>query len=144
VNAVGASEYEVREGLFYSKEHEWLKVEKGQVRVGITDYAQDKLGDVVYVELPVVGRKVKQIGEPKNRDMELGAVESVKAVSTVYSPISGTVKEVNSTLQERPEIINTSPYDEGWICVVVPEDLDKEIKTLMDAKAYSEYLKNLG
>jgi glycine cleavage system H protein len=76
--------------------------------------------------------------------MELGAVESVKAVSTVYSPISGTVKEVNSTLQERPEIINTSPYDEGWICVVVPENLDKELKTLMDAKAYSEYLKNLG
>ncbi|MGQ9787981.1 MAG: glycine cleavage system protein GcvH [Candidatus Hadarchaeaceae archaeon] len=137
------SEHEVREGLYYSKEHEWLKVENGHVRVGITDYAQDKLGDVVYVELPVVGRQAKQIGEPKSRDMELGAVESVKAVSTIYSPISGAVKETNAALQERPELINTSPYDEGWICTIVPNALDEELKLLMDAKAYSEYLKKL-
>ncbi|MEM3420738.1 MAG: glycine cleavage system protein GcvH [Candidatus Hadarchaeum sp.] len=137
------SEHEVREGLYYSKEHEWLKVENGQVRVGVSDYAQDKLGDVVYVELPVVGRQVKQIGEPKSRDMELGAVESVKAVSTVYAPISGKVKEVNTVLQERPELINTSPYDEGWICTIVPSALNEELKLLMDAKAYSEYLKKL-
>ncbi|MGC8817158.1 MAG: glycine cleavage system protein GcvH [Candidatus Hadarchaeum sp.] len=140
---MATSEYEVREGFFYSKEHEWVKVENGQVRVGITDYAQDNLGDVVYVELPVVGRRVKQIGEPKSRDMELGAVESVKAVSTVYSPISGEVKEVNKALQERPELVNTSPYDEGWICTIAPSALDKELKLLMDAKAYSEYLKKL-
>ena len=113
------------------------------MRVGITDYAQSKLGDVVYVEFPTVGRHVKQFKEPKSRDMELGAVESVKAVSTIYSPVSGTVKEVNNSLQERPEIINNSPYDEGWICVISSDNLKEELKTLMDAKAYSEYSKKL-
>jgi len=140
---VKESGYEVREGLYYTREHEWVRIEGELVRVGVTEYAQDRLGDVVYVELPVIGRRVKQLTEPKSRDMELGAVESVKAVSTVYSPISGTVKEVNTSLQERPEIINTSPYDEGWICVISPDDLKKELKALMDAKAYSEYLKKI-
>ena len=135
------SEHEVREGLYYAREHEWVKVEGELARVGITDYAQSKLGDVVYVEFPAVGKHVKQFKEPKSRDMELGAVESVKAVSAVYSPVSGIVKEVNTSLQERPEIINTSPYDEGWICVIRSENLKEELKALMDAKAYSEYLK---
>ncbi|MFH1821971.1 MAG: glycine cleavage system protein GcvH [Methanobacteriota archaeon] len=137
------SEHEVREGFYYAREHEWVKVEGELVRVGITDYAQSKLGDVVYVEFPPVGKHVKQFKEPRSRDMELGAVESVKAVSTIYNPISGTVKEVNASIQERPEIINNSPYDKGWICVISPENLKEELKSLMDAKAYSEYLKKL-
>jgi glycine cleavage system H protein len=137
-----ASESEIREGLHYSREHEWVKLEGELARVGITDYAQSKLGDVVYIEFPAVGKHVKQFKEPKNRDMDLGAVESVKAVSTVYSPVSGVVKEVNTSLQERPEIINTSSYDEGWICVI-KMDNKEELKALMDAKAYSEYLKKL-
>jgi glycine cleavage system H protein len=138
-----ADEYEIREGPHYTREHEWVKVEGDLARVGITDYAQSKLGDIVYVELPAVGRHVKQYKDPKTRDMELGAVESVKAVSEVYSPVAGTVKEVNALLQERPEVINDSPYDQGWICIISPSNLKEELKALMDAKAYSEFTKKL-
>jgi glycine cleavage system H protein len=136
-------EYEVPEGLYYSREHEWAKLEDKLVRVGVTDYAQRKLGDVVYVELPEVGKQVKQATEPKTKEMELGAVESIKAVSAVYSPLSGEVKETNSALPDRPELVNTSPYGEGWICVLEPSALEAELKNLMDAKGYTEYLKTL-
>ena len=138
-----AHKHEVREGFYYSREHEWVKVEANLARVGVSVYAQGKLGDVVYVELPEVGKHLKQLAEPKTKDMELGAVESIKAVSAVYSPVSGQVKEVNNVLQERPELVNTSPQDEGWICVIVPSNLQKDLKGLMDARAYSEYLKTL-
>ena len=138
-----AGNYDVPEGLYYSSEHEWVKLEGKLARVGVTDYAQGKLGDVVYVELPEVDKQVKRVTEPKTKEMELGAVESIKAVSAVYSPLSGTVKEINAALQERPELINTSPYDEGWICVLDANALEAELKQLMDAKAYAEYLKKL-
>ncbi len=131
------------EGLYYSREHEWVKLDGKLARVGVTDYAQGKLGDVVYVELPEVDKHVKRVTEPKTKEMELGVVESIKAVSAVYSPLSGAVKEINATLQERPELINTSPYNEGWICVLEPSALEAELKQLMDAKAYAEYLKKL-
>lgn len=140
---VRAGNYEIPEGLYYSREHEWVKLEGKLARVGVTDYAQSKLGDVVYVELPEVGKEVKQLAEPKGKGMELGAAESIKAVSALYSPLSGTVKEVNSSLQERPELVNTSPYGEGWICVLQPSVLDAELKRLMDAKVYAEYIKKL-
>lgn len=136
--------YDVRDGLNYSREHEWVKVEGNLVRVGITDYAQRKLGDIVYAEMPEVGKQVKQIAEKKTREMELGALESIKAVSAVYSPISGTVKDVNKALQERPELVNTSPYNEGWICMIDPSTLNAELGNLMDAKEYSDYLEKLG
>ncbi len=135
--------YDAPEGLYYSREHEWVKLDGKLARVGVTDYAQGKLGDVVYVELPEVDKQVKRVTEPKTKEMELGVVESIKAVSAVYSPLSGTVKEINATLQERPELINTSPYNEGWICVLEPSALEAELKQLMDAKAYAEYLKKL-
>ncbi len=138
---VKVGNYDVPEGLYYSREHEWVKLEGKLARVGATDYAQSKLGDVVYVELPEVGKQVKQATEPKTKEMELGAVESIKAVSAVYSPLSGAVKETNAALQERPELINTSPYNEGWICVLEPSALETELKNLMDAKAYVEFLK---
>jgi glycine cleavage system H protein len=138
-----AGNYNVPEGLYYSREHEWVKLEGKLARVGVTDYAQSKLGDVVYVELPEVGKQVKQTTELKTKEMELGTVESIKAVSAVYSPLSGVVKEVNTALQERPELVNTSPYNEGWICVLEPSALEAELKQLMDAKAYAEYLKGL-
>ncbi len=140
---VKAGDYDVPEGLYYGREHEWVKLEGKLARVGVTDYAQSKLGDVVYVELPEVGKQVKQATEPKTKEMELGAVESIKAVSAVYSPLSGAVKETNAALQERPELINTSPYNEGWICVLEPSALEAELKNLMDAKAYVEFLKKL-
>ncbi len=140
---VRAGNYEIPEDLYYSRDHEWVKLEGKLARVGITDYAQNKLGDVVYVELPEAGKGVKQLAEPKGREMELGAAESIKAVSALYSPLSGTIKEVNSALQERPELINTSPYGEGWICVLQPSAIEAELKHLMDAKAYAEYLKKI-
>lgn len=140
---VKAGNYDVPDGLYYSREHEWVKLDGKLARVGVTDYAQNKLGDVVYVELPEVGKQVKQVTEQKTKEMELGAVESIKAVSAVYSPLSGTIKETNAALQERPELINTSPYNEGWICVLDASALEAELKQLIDAKAYAEYLKKL-
>lgn len=134
---------EVKEGLYYTKEHEWVKVEGNLARVGVTDYAQKQLGDVVYVELPAEGKVVQQVKDAKRKEMELGALESIKAVSAVYSPLSGKVKEVNKALQDKPELINTSPYGEGWICVIEPSNLEAELKSLMDANKYAEYIKNL-
>jgi glycine cleavage system H protein len=139
---MGADDYKAPEGLHYSKEHEWVKVEGKLARVGVTDYAQDQLGDVVYVELPEVDKEVKQVTEEKTKEMELGAVESIKAVSAVYSPLSGKVKEVNRELEDRPELVNSSPYEQGWICVLEPSDLEAELKGLMDAKTYMKFLKS--
>jgi glycine cleavage system H protein len=137
-------DYKVPEGLYYTREHEWVKLEGKLARIGITDYAQSSLGDVVYVEMPEVGRVVKQLAEPKSVDMELGAVESIKAVSALYSPLSGTVKKVNQALRERPELVNTSPYGDGWICMLEPSSPEAELKNLMDARAYAELLKKIG
>ena len=113
--------------LRYSKEHEWAKVEGRRVRVGITPFAADRLSDVVYVELPKNGADVTFM-------QPFGVVESVKAVSDLYSPVSGKVVEVNEALRDRPESINTDPYG-AWMIVVEPRDLG-ELKQLMDADAY--------
>lgn len=115
--------------LRYSKEHEWAKVEGKRVRVGITKFAADKLSDVVYVELPQVGSSVSFM-------QTFGVVESVKAVSDLYAPVSGKVVEINQGLAEKPEVINTDPYGQAWMIVVEPKDL-KELDQLMDATAYA-------
>ncbi|MCS7385680.1 MAG: glycine cleavage system protein GcvH [Candidatus Methanomethylicota archaeon] len=128
------NDYEVREELYYTKEHEWAKIEGELVRIGITDYAQKQLRDIVYVELPEVGKKISKMGV-------LGTVESVKAVSEVYSPLSGEVVEVNEELENSPELINQDPYGEGWIAVLKPSNLEEELKDLMKADEYAEYLK---
>jgi len=112
----------------YTKEHEWVKVEGDRGRVGITDYAQNQLGDVVYLELPEVGRKLKP-GET------FGTVESVKAVSELFAPVAGEVVEVNSALVSNPEAINTDPHGQAWMIVVRLQD-PKAAGSLMDAKAY--------
>lgn len=117
--------------LHYSAEHEWVKVENGIATVGITDYAQDSLGDVVFVELPTVGRTLIE-GEA------FGVVESVKAVSDIYSPVSGEVVEINEVLESTPETINTAPYVGGWLLKLrVTGTLDTT--KLMDAHAYGEF-----
>lgn len=123
---------EFPEGLKYSKEHEWVLVEGSNATIGITEYAQEELGDVVYVELPEVGEKVV-------KDDPFGAVESVKAVSDVYAPVSGTVIEVNDVLPENPETINDDPYGDGWMIRVELADKD-DLKDLMDADEYAEYV----
>jgi len=136
-------EHEVPDGLYYTKDHEWVKLEGNLARIGVTDYAQKQLGDVVYVELPEIGKVVKRAEESKAKEMELGAVESIKAVSAIYSPLSGTVKETNQVLQDRPELINTSPYEEGWVCVLEPSNLEAERESLLSPDAYVVFLKTL-
>ncbi len=115
--------------LRYSKEHEWARTEGNRVRVGITKFAADRLSDVVYVELPQVGAEVSFM-------QPFGVVESVKAVSDLYAPVSGRVAEINRALVEKPELINTDPYGEAWMIVVEPRDL-AELDRLMDAAAYA-------
>ncbi len=116
----------------YTKEHEWAKAEGGRARVGITDHAQSELGDIVYVELPAVGRTVKQ-GE------SFATVESVKAVSDVYTPVSGEVVEVNRQLESQPELLNKSPHDQGWLALIEMAD-PRELEELMTAEEYERFL----
>ncbi len=116
--------------LRYSSEHEWARLEDvGSVEVGITHYAQDTLGDVVFVELPEVGSEVGQFDK-------FGEIESVKAVSDLYSPVSGTVTEVNDKLEQSPELVNADPYGEGWMMKVALDD-PSELESLMDSETYT-------
>jgi len=128
------ADYEIPAGLRYSKEDEWARAENGRVTIGITDYAQGQLGDIVFVELPEVGRSVEK-GEP------FGVIESVKAVSDLYAPISGEIVEVNGDLSERPEVVNEDCYGDGWMIAIVPED-DAELGALLDADAYAEHVRS--
>ena len=114
--------------LRYSTDHEWARVEEGRVRIGITDYAQDALGDVVFVELPTVGTQVE-------RGASFSEVESTKSVSEIYAPLSGTIAEVNADLTDSPERLNDDPYGEGWICVIEPTD-PTQLDELLDAEGY--------
>ncbi|HEY3249400.1 MAG TPA: glycine cleavage system protein GcvH [bacterium] len=116
------------ENLRYSAEHEWARVEDGRIRVGITKFAADRLSDVVFIELPAVGAAVTYL-EP------FGVIESVKAVSDLYAPVSGRVVEVNAALTDSPEVINSDPYGLGWMIVVEPEDAG-ELEKLMDVTQY--------
>ena len=121
-------EGEVREGLKYTETHEWLKIKGNTAVIGITDHAQNELTDIVYVELPEIGKEIKK-GE------ELCVVESVKSVSEIYSPVSGRVVTVNKKLEDSPEIINESPYDDGWLVELEIKD-KSEIDDLLDAESY--------
>ena len=123
---------EFPEGLKYSKEHEWVLVEGTSATIGITEYAQEELGDIVFVELPEVGEKIV-------KDDPFGAVESVKAVSDIYAPVSGEVLETNEILPDNPETINDDPYGDGWMVRVELSDID-DLKDLMDADEYAEYV----
>ena len=122
--------------LRYTREHEWARVEGKRARVGITHYAQDQLGDVVFVELPKVGARVAQM-------KAFGVVESVKAVSDLFAPISGVVVEVNEELTKQPERVNRDPYGTGWL-VVVEMASPAEAERLMTAPQYEEFLKTAG
>ena len=120
----------IPEHLRYSSDHEWALVEGDTVRIGITDYAQDALGDVVYVELPQVGDRIGQ-GEP------FGEVESTKSVSELFAPVSGVVTEVNDELAGAPQRLNEDPYGDGWICTVTFDDA-AELDSLLDADGYRD------
>jgi len=116
------------EDLRYSTDHEWARLEDGKVRVGITDYAQDTLGDVVFVQLPETGARVEAGGT-------FGEVESTKSVSDLYAPVAGTIREVNADLADAPNRLNEDPYGEGWICVIEPDD-PSQLDALLDADGY--------
>ena len=133
---MGSSNFSIPEDLLYTKEHEWTKEMGGVARVGITDYAAKTLNDVVYVTLPKVGEKVQQL-------KVMGTVESIKAVSELYSPLSGTVRKVNDELAMHPELVNKSPYGEGWIIDIEPDDLSSERAKLLAPKEYAEHLASL-
>ncbi|MGH2597147.1 MAG: glycine cleavage system protein GcvH [Actinomycetota bacterium] len=120
----------------YTKEHEWARAENGRVRVGITDYAQDALGDVVYVDLPEIGSAVAAA-------QAFGEVESTKSVSDVFSPIDGTVVERNPLLEDRPELVNEHPYGDGWLVLVDPAD-PAAVEALWDAAAYRAFVEGDG
>jgi glycine cleavage system H protein len=119
--------------LGYVDSHEWVRTEDGRARIGVTDYAQDQLGDVVYVELPALGKSIA-------KGAAFGSVESVKAVSELYMPIGGKVVEINAALENSPELVNTGPYDQGWMIVVEPSQ-SEELKGLLSVQAYRDKLK---
>jgi glycine cleavage system H protein len=123
---------EFPEDLRYSREHEWARSENGRVRVGITDFAQDALGDVVYVDLPEPGTQVSA-GQP------FGEVESTKSVSDVYAPVSGTVVERNGALEDKPELVNEQPYGDGWLVAIEPSE-PADLEQLLDSGAYEEHV----
>lgn len=125
--------YQIPDDLLYTKEHEWARATGRVVRVGVTDYAAKTLNDVVYVTGPKIGDKVSQF-------KTMGTVESIKAVSELYSPVSGEVSRVNEALDNHPELINKSPYGEGWIIEVTNSDFSSESKQLLDANAYATHL----
>jgi glycine cleavage system H protein len=120
------------EDLKYTREHEWARQRGSRVVVGVTDFAQDQLGDVVYVELPAIGDEVK-------RGESFGVVESTKAVSELFAPVSGKVVEVNDPLVEAPETVNEDPYEEGWMIAIEPTD-PNELNDLLDQKAYRAFV----
>jgi glycine cleavage system H protein len=132
---VKVDNYEVPEGLYYSKDFEWIKIEGENVRMGITDYAQKQLREIVYAELPEAGTEIQQ-NEP------YGTLESVKAVSDLVAAISGTIEEVNSEVQSKPEILNEDPYVKGWLLVIKPASLQAELANLMDFDKAVEWHKN--
>jgi len=130
-----AEEYEVPDGLLYTRDHEWIKVEGNVITIGVTDYGQKKLREVVYVELPTIGQRVEE-GEA------IATLESVKASAEVYTPASGKVIEVNSKLVDSPELVNDDPYGDGWIAKIELEE-ERGFEDLMEPDEYRKYLEDL-
>ena len=129
------SQLNLPENVRFAEDHEWARKEGSAIRVGIDDYAQDQLGDVVFVELP-------QVGDKFAKGDAFGSVESVKAVSELFMPMGGEISAINEDLEESPELVNTSPYDKGWMIDVKPDD-PKELDAMMARDAYLELLKGL-
>jgi len=125
---------EYRDELSYTNEHEWANTDEGTLTVGITDFAQSELGDVVFVELPEIGTSVK-LGEP------FGVVESVKSVSDLYAPASGKIIEINADLESEPELVNSSPYDRGWMIKIAVSN-ESELSNLLSADSYKEFVES--
>jgi glycine cleavage system H protein len=121
----------IPQDLLYTKDHEWVRIESDLTVVGITDFAQGELGDVVFVQLPEKGARLQQ-GQP------LGTIEAVKAVADIYSPLSGEVIEANAALNDKPELMNQDPYGKGWVAKIRPSNLAAEKASLLNASAYAD------
>ncbi|XP_031565362.1 uncharacterized protein LOC116300604 [Actinia tenebrosa] len=119
----------------FTKEHEWVSVDNGIATVGVSNYAQEKLGDIVFVQMP-------EVGDHFDKDTEFGALESVKAASDLFLPLTGKISEINTSLEETPSLVNESPYDNGWIVKMEVEN-PSELDDLMDEKAYDDFLENI-
>ncbi|MCW4052655.1 MAG: glycine cleavage system protein GcvH [Candidatus Bathyarchaeota archaeon] len=132
---VKVNDVDVPEGLYYSKDYEWVKIEDGKARIGITDFAQKQLREIVYAELPSEGDTITQ-NEP------YGTVESVKAVSDLIAPLTGQIEKVNSDVQNSPELLNEDPYNKGWLLLISPSNMD-ELKSIMDHAKSVEWHKTL-
>lgn len=126
-------ELRVRKGYYYTEDGVWVSVEKGRIRVGVSDYVQRTGGDAAFVELVKPGSAVRRRGE-------IGTLETVKTTVSLLSPVSGTVEEVNGMLSEKPELVNSDPYGEGWLAIISPRDLDDDLKTLKSAEGYFELM----
>jgi len=134
---VKVGDFEVAKDLYYSKDWMWVKVEDGKVRIGVTDYAQKQLREIVFAELPSTGDQIMK-GET------FGTLESVKSVSDLVAPVSGKIEETNNKVNKSPEILNEDPYGEGWILLVSPTGLENELKTLMNFEKAVEWHKELA
>ena len=132
---VKVGEYEVPEGLYFSVDFAWIKVEEEKARMGITDYAQKQLREIVFAELPEIGIEL-------NQNDPYGTLESVKAVSDLISPLSGIIEEVNEEVKSNPEVLNEDPFEKGWLIVLKPSNLDEEVASLMDFAKSIEWHKN--
>ncbi|MFP3984438.1 MAG: glycine cleavage system protein GcvH [Candidatus Bathyarchaeia archaeon] len=133
---VKVNDVEVPEGLYYSKDYEWVKIEGNKARIGITDHAQKQLREIVYVELPAEGDTITQ-------NEAYGTVESVKAVSDLIAPLTGTIEQVNTEVQSRPELLNEDPYNKGWLLVITPNNMD-QLKSIMNHQQAVEWHKSLS
>jgi glycine cleavage system H protein len=131
---VKVQDINIPDDLLYIEEHQWAKIEDTNVRVGITDYAQKALRDIVYVELPEKGTEVESMSE-------FGSIESVKAVSELYAPVSGEIIDVNGELEDAPELVNEDPYKKGWMIVIKATNLEREKEKLLTAEQYAEIVK---
>lgn len=129
-------DYDIPDDLNYSKEHEWVRIEGKTAVIGITDYAQKSLHEVVYVETPKVASQIEQF-------QSIGSVESVKSVSDIFTPVSGKVIEVNAELAESPELMNEDPYGKGWVAKVQLANFDEDLKKLLTAENYANYIESL-
>ena len=127
----------VPENLKYTKEHEWVRLDRDEAVIGITDYAQSELGDIIFLELPTVG-------DSFNQDDTIGTIEAVKTLADLYIPISGEIIEINNMIEDMPEIINSDPYDKGWIIEISPSSRDSEIKALLSPQEYADVIKQLA
>jgi glycine cleavage system H protein len=128
--------YEIPDKLYYSKEHEWVRIEGKEAVVGITDYAQKQLHEIVYVEVQKVGANLEQ-------SQTMGTVESVKSVSDIFAPVSGKITKVNDELVESPEILNQDPYGNGWLARINLKNFNKDMKKLLTAQQYADYIKKM-